>query len=187
MTHEKERRRKPEKEGWELLGLAVAAMGPSHHAQRKHRACQLSAAPSSPQIVSARIVRRAQRRPRASCCLASATLLALCLLAPSQARAQQTDKLLHASASAVIVDVVWASAALCEQPLAVRLGAAVGVAAAAGVGKELVDAAGFGTPDAADLLFDAFGIGVGVALALVVEALWPHAPAAGDGEAASAD
>ena len=186
MTHEKERRRKPEKERGELLGLAVAAMGPSHRHHLKHRACQLSAVPSLQQIVSARIHCPARRRPRPARCPALWTLFALWLLAPN-ARAQQTDKLLHASASAVIVDVVWASAAMCQQPLPVRVAAAVGVAAAAGVGKELVDAAGFGTPDAADLLFDAFGIGVGVALALVVEALWPHDAAPGDVDPVSAD
>jgi hypothetical protein len=109
------------------------------------------------------------------------------LLAGPAARAQQTDKLLHATASAAIVDVVWGTAAVCDQPLLVRVVASVGTAAAVGVGKELVDAAGFGTPDAADLLFDAFGIGVGVAIALVVEALWPHEAVPGDVDAASAD
>ncbi len=110
----------------------------------------------------------------------------LCSLFTPCARAQQTDKLLHASASAAIVDVVWVTAAVCDQPLPVRVAASVGMAAAVGVGKELVDAAGFGTPDAADLLFDAFGIGVGVAIALVVEALWPR-EVVEPGDAASAD
>lgn len=105
------------------------------------------------------------------------------MLFTTAVRAQQTDKLLHASASAAIVDVVWVTTAACDQPLPVRVAASVGTAAAVGVGKELVDAAGFGTPDPTDLLFDAFGIGVGVAIALVVEALWPRDPV----DAASAD
>lgn len=80
-----------------------------------------------------------------------------------------TDKVMHAAASALIVDAVWLSASLFDQPLVVRAGAGVGVAAAAGLAKEAADAAGFGTPDVADLVFDAFGIGIGVAIALVVE------------------
>ena len=99
---------------------------------------------------------------------AAATLL---LSSPSSAQQVQTDKMLHASASAGIVDVVWLAAALLDQPVPVRLGASVAVAAAAGLGKEGLDLAGYGTPDVADLAFDAMGIGVGVAFALVVEAL----------------
>lgn len=90
---------------------------------------------------------------------------------PAAAQEAQTDKMLHAGASAGIVDVVWLAAALLDQPLPVRLGASVVVAAAAGLGKEGLDLAGYGTPDAADLVFDGLGIGIGVAVALVVEAL----------------
>ncbi len=92
---------------------------------------------------------------------------------PSAAQARNTvnhtDKVMHAAASALIVDTVWLSASLFDQPLVVRAGASVGAAAAAGLAKEAADAAGFGTPDVADLVFDAFGIGIGVAIALVVE------------------
>lgn len=175
---EKERLRKPEKERGELLGLAVAAMGPSHRQLLKQRACQLFASSPSQQTASTRILRPARACPRPVRCPPTWTLLLLCLLVTPKARAQQTDKLLHAAASAAIVDVVWATTAVCEQPLPVRVAASVGAAAAVGVGKELVDAAGFGTPDTADLMFDAFGIGVGVAIALVVEALWPREPVA---------
>ena len=104
----------------------------------------------------------------------SSGLLLICaLLAAPTALGQQThgDKLLHAGASAVVVDVVWAGCAALDQPLWVRLSAGVAAGAAAGLAKEGLDLAGFGTPDGADLLFDAFGIGLGVAVALVVETL----------------
>ncbi|MDP2341322.1 MAG: hypothetical protein Q8O67_10205 [Deltaproteobacteria bacterium] len=92
------------------------------------------------------------------------------LLASTSATAQtQGDKLLHAGASAAVVDVVWAGCAALDQPLWVRLSAGVAAGAAAGLGKEGLDLAGFGTPDVGDLVFDAFGIGLGVAIALLVE------------------
>ena len=96
---------------------------------------------------------------------------------PSQAPRQiHTDKLLHAGASAAVVDVVWAGMAAADQPLWARLGVSVASAALVGLGKEAADLAGFGTADGADLLFDGFGIGLGVAVALLVETWWP-APA----------
>lgn len=104
----------------------------------------------------------------------SAVVVVAALTVPSSARAQQvvhTDKLKHAGASAAIVDAVWLAAALLDQPLPVRIGASVVVGAAAGVGKELYDLAGYGTPDVDDLLFDAYGIGLGVGVALVVEVI----------------
>ena len=105
--------------------------------------------------------------------LAVAVVLGLSSRGAAQDRGigDQTDKIMHATASALIVDAVWLSAALLDQPIAVRAGVGVGVAAAAGVAKEGVDAFGFGTPDVADLVFDAFGIAIGVAIALVVETL----------------
>jgi hypothetical protein len=48
---------------------------------------------------------------------------------------------------------------------------AVSTGAAVGIGKELYDAACGGDPDAADLIYDAFGIGAGVGVALAVEAV----------------
>ena len=93
------------------------------------------------------------------------------LFASSAARTQsvQTDKLLHAGASAAVVDVVWAGCAVADQPLWVKVVASVSAGVVVGVGKEALDAAGFGDPDVNDLLFDGFGIGLGVAVALVVE------------------
>lgn len=81
----------------------------------------------------------------------------------------QTDKVLHAGACAVVVDGVWLGAAALDQPLWIRLVAGVSAGAVVGVGKEAADLAGLGTPDAADLLFDGFGIGLGVAFALLAE------------------
>ena len=101
----------------------------------------------------------------------------LALLSSSKAAAQtQADKLLHAGASAAIVDVVWAGCACLDQPLWVRLGAGVAAGVAAGLAKEGLDLAGFGTPDVDDLVYDGLGIGLGVAIALVVEALTPPDP-----------
>lgn len=105
-----------------------------------------------------------------SCPALSGVALALSLLAgPARAQVTHQDKLLHAGASAVVVDVAWAGAAALEQPLWVRIVAGVSAGVVVGVGKEAVDLAGFGTPDVADLLFDGFGIGLGVALALLAE------------------
>ena len=99
------------------------------------------------------------------------------LSSSNSAQAQtQTDKLLHAGASAAVVDVVWAGCAVVDQPLWVKLAASVGAGVVVGVGKEGYDALGFGDPDVNDLLFDGFGIGLGVALALVVETMVKDAP-----------
>ena len=103
--------------------------------------------------------------------LALCSWLLCCLPAGPAAAQTQVDKLLHAGATAAVVDVVWASCACADQPLWVRISASVAAGAAVGVGKEGLDLAGFGTPDVADLLFDAFGIGLGVAIALVVQTL----------------
>ncbi len=100
-----------------------------------------------------------------------AVLLALTVSNASHALPQHTDKLLHAGASAAVVDVVWFGCALLDQPVWVRIVAGASAGAAVGVGKELADLAGLGTPDASDLLFDAFGIGIGIAIGLVVQTL----------------
>ena len=119
----------------------------------------------------------AQRRPRTDICpFLPLAFVLLCAFAPPT-RAQlvpfplpaQTDKLLHAGACAAVVDGVWFGAAALEQPLWIRLVAGVSAGAVVGVGKEAADLAGFGTPDAGDLLFDGFGIGLGVAFALLAE------------------
>ncbi|HEY1099027.1 MAG TPA: hypothetical protein VGF99_08860 [Myxococcota bacterium] len=141
-----------------------------------------SSRPDAPLRHDRRGVRPALWRPRPARCpwdaaarLLSAVVVVAASTVPSSARAQQqvvhTDKLKHAGASAAIVDAVWLAAALLDQPLPVRLGASVVVGAAAGVGKELYDLAGYGTPDVDDLLFDAYGIGLGVGVALVVEVI----------------
>lgn len=100
-------------------------------------------------------------------------LVALLVSAPTRAQDQprvvHSDKVLHAAVSATIVDAVWLSAAALDQPVEVRLALAVGVGALAGVSKEAADLAGFGTPEVLDLVFDGFGIAVGVAVALVAE------------------
>ena len=100
-------------------------------------------------------------------------VLALALCGPAAAQQTQSDKVLHAGAAAAVVDVVWAGCAALDQPLWVRLSAGVAAGAVVGLGKEGLDLAGFGTPDVADLLFDGFGIGIGVAVGLLVETLAP--------------
>ena len=102
-------------------------------------------------------------------------LMLASLLVSAAGRAQDrplvvhTDKVLHATVSATIVDAVWLSAAALKQPVEVRLALAVGVGALAGISQETADLAGFGTPEVLDLVFDGFGIAVGVAVALVAE------------------
>ena len=173
--------RAPEKkdDGWleeergELLELAIVVTRTPRHTHHEHQTCQPLHALSSQHDAGGEIHRPVAARPRPSWCPAAATAIAIVLTTSLPAQAQQThsDKLLHAGASAAIVDAVWCAAALLEQPLPVRIGASVVVAAAAGIGKEGLDLAGFGSPDVADLLFDAFGIGLGVGIALVVEVL----------------
>ena len=162
----------PEEERGKLLGPAVVSVRPSHRHHLEQHACQRAVRVSSRTNATVEILRPAPRRPRPAFCPKVAALLFAALLSSSPASAQQqlhTDKLLHAGASAGIVDVVWLAAALLDQPMPVRVGASVAVAAAAGLGKEGLDLAGYGTPDVADLAFDALGIGV--AVALVVEAM----------------
>lgn len=162
---------RPEKERGKLLGPAVVSVRPSHRHHLEQHACQPSVPSSSPASAADTILRPVFRRPRPALCPSLVAALALVSSTPLSAQEVHTDKLQHAGASAGIVDVVWLAAALLDQPLPVRLGASVVVAAAAGLGKEGLDLAGYGTPDVADLVFDGLGIGLGVAVALVVEAL----------------
>lgn len=146
-----------------------AAMDPPRHEARE----RLEAAP--------------RRCPRTGLCPLVSVLCALTLTASSSTQAQepptqtpqavqpvqpvQTDKLLHAGASAAVVDVAWAACAAADQPLWVKLAVSVSAGVVVGLGKEGADALGFGTPDVHDLLFDGFGIGLGVAVALIVETM----------------
>jgi hypothetical protein len=89
-----------------------------------------------------------------------------------------SDKLLHAGATATITAAAWGAAAAVDAPLGTRVVAGVAAGLAAGVAKEAVDLAGFGTPSAGDLVYDGFGVALGVAFALIVEVLVEPAPAA---------
>lgn len=104
----------------------------------------------------------------------SALVFALCVASTAPRGLDDiagSDKLLHAGASATITAATWGAAAAVDAPLPLRLATSVGAGVAAGVAKEIVDLAGFGTPSAGDLVYDAFGIAIGVAVALVIEVL----------------
>ncbi|MFO0604220.1 MAG: hypothetical protein U0324_13645 [Polyangiales bacterium] len=103
-------------------------------------------------------------------------------LAAGAARAQSgdawfgADKALHFTASALIAGGGYALGAGCFEATAPRVLLGAGLGLAAGVGKELVDLAGYGDPSWRDLAWDALGVGVGVTAAWLVDrALRPTA------------
>jgi hypothetical protein len=107
-----------------------------------------------------------------------AVALALLLAAPAASAQDATlfgdrldgaDKALHFGASGLLAVAGYgAASAVVDEPWQRALIGA-GAAAAAGVAKEGVDALGFGTPSVVDLLYDAFGIAVGVGFALAFD------------------
>ncbi len=105
---------------------------------------------------------------------AAAVTLALVALAPA-ARAQSADdwlgpdKALHFGASALFAGGGYALGALAFDGAPGRLALGAGVGLAAGVGKELLDLAGYGDPSWRDLAWDALGTGFGVLVAWLVD------------------
>lgn len=81
------------------------------------------------------------------------------------------DKALHFGASVALTGAGYAvGVTLTEsRPLRVVLGVSVGVAA--GLGKELYDAAGGGDPSARDLAWDALGVVTGAIVAYAIDRL----------------
>ena len=104
----------------------------------------------------------------------SALVFALCVASTAPRGLDDlggSDKLLHAGAAATITAATWSAAAAVDAAMPMRLAAGVGVGVVAGLAKEAVDLGGFGTPSLGDLVYDGFGIALGVAVALVVETL----------------
>ncbi|HUS67772.1 MAG TPA: hypothetical protein VMZ28_24725 [Kofleriaceae bacterium] len=103
----------------------------------------------------------------------AAAALAFLLLLSRRARAEDEwvarDKGLHAAASAIIAAGGYGASApwIEERPARAAVGA--GLALAAGVAKELWDAAGHGDPSVKDLAADALGTAVGVGLAILID------------------
>lgn len=104
-----------------------------------------------------------------------ALVCALCVSGTALAQSNDPwfahDKVLHFTASATIASFSTVTMGLLEQPVPVQLAVGVGLSAAAGIGKELLDLAGLGTPSWKDLAWDGFGLVFGTALGLVVNVL----------------
>lgn len=98
-----------------------------------------------------------------------------CALVAGDAAAQSgddwlgADKALHFTASALAAGGGYGLAAVAWQAPSVRVFVAAGVGIAAGVGKELIDLAGYGDPSWRDLAWDALGVGVGVTVAWLID------------------
>jgi putative lipoprotein len=101
-------------------------------------------------------------------------VLAALVIVPVEAQVDPwlgPDKALHFGASAALTGAGYAvGVTLTEsRPLRVVLGVSVGVAA--GVSKELYDAAGGGDPSARDLAWDALGVVTGALVAYAIDRL----------------
>lgn len=81
------------------------------------------------------------------------------------------DKLQHYGVSAGIAAGGYVAGALLFDKRACALATGAGLALAAGVGKELVDLAGYGQPSWKDLTWDGLGMVTGLALAWGVDLL----------------
>lgn len=98
------------------------------------------------------------------------------LVSPPAARAETDpwlgrDKALHFSASALIAGVGYGGASLLTEDRRWRLGAGAGLAIAAGAGKELADAWGYGDPSWRDFTWDLVGTATGLGLAWLIDRL----------------
>jgi putative lipoprotein len=106
-----------------------------------------------------------------------ASLTALLLSAPS-ARADPTpspdpwfarDKALHFAASAAIAAGGYGTSAFVTDEVAGRVAFGAGLAIGAGIAKEALDAAGFGTPSLRDFTWDVIGTAVGVGVCITLD------------------
>ena len=86
------------------------------------------------------------------------------------------DKKLHFGASAALAVTGYGVAAVTTESRTLRTFVGVSSAAVAGVGKELIDLAGYGDPSWKDLTWDGIGCAVGIGIALLVDVLvrGPH-------------
>lgn len=105
--------------------------------------------------------------------LAAALLGVIVLGRAATARADDDwfgrDKGLHAAASAVIAAGSYAASTPWLDDRGSRAAVGASVALAAGVAKELWDAAGHGDPSGKDLVWDVIGTAIGVGAALLVD------------------
>ena len=107
--------------------------------------------------------------------LTSFLATALSLSLPRVARAQAgddwlgRDKALHFSFSAAIAGAGYGAAALVTEDRRWRLAAGGGLATAAGAGKELADAYGFGDPSWKDFTWDLIGTATGLGVAWLID------------------
>jgi putative lipoprotein len=121
----------------------------------------------------------------------AALLVASAMFAPHARAADDwfaRDKALHFGASAVIAATGYGITTAFDDRRAVALAVGGGVALCAGVGKETLDALGYGTPSWKDLTWDLAGIVVGLAVAYGIDMLIrPRDAAPADTRAASVD
>ena len=103
---------------------------------------------------------------------------ALLLATPAAATAQTRpdpdpwfgrDKALHFGASAVITGGGYGITSAFSDSLALRIAFGAGAGLLAGVGKELLDMAGLGTPSWKDFTWDVLGVAVGVGFAVTLD------------------
>lgn len=105
---------------------------------------------------------------------AAAAAIALALAsAPRAARADDDwlgpDKALHFGASALVAGGGYAIGAAAFEGYGPRLALGIGLGLAAGLTKELLDAAGLGDPSGKDLVWDVAGVAVGVGVAFSID------------------
>lgn len=80
-----------------------------------------------------------------------------------------TDKALHLGVSAGIAGGGYAIATQATDDIAGRAAIAASLGIGAGLGKEVVDSLGYGTPSWKDFLWDFIGTGIAVSLAVSID------------------
>lgn len=80
-----------------------------------------------------------------------------------------TDKALHMGACAGFTGGGYAIATTFTDDIAGRAAMAASFGIGAGLGKEVVDTMGFGTPSWKDFLWDVIGTGIGVSVSITID------------------
>ena len=97
----------------------------------------------------------------------------LVTLTSASARAEDSwwgaDKALHFGATASIAGGGYALGALAWDGYAPRIALGTGLGLGAGIGKEVLDAAGLGDPSWKDLTWDLIGTAVGVGISVSID------------------